>query len=93
MCIYSVILWTSLTSIGNDEEDRWSFKRSMKAVTLIAIVQNIYQVVFLTVQTTNITFNLLENVRIIGSFPFIFGPRLYLFLFAICLTIGETSIE
>jgi len=63
VCIYSVILWTSLTSIGNDEEDRWSFKRSMKAVTLTAIVQNIYQVVFLIVQTTNITFNLLENVN------------------------------
>ena len=63
VCTYSIILWTSLTRDSDDEEDRWSFKRSIKALTTCAIVQNIYQIIFLIVQKTNLTFNLLENVR------------------------------
>ena len=53
---------TSLWSSRDEEEDRWSFRRSIRAVTLAAILQNIYQCVFLIVQTSNI-FSLLENVR------------------------------
>lgn len=60
LCFYSIILWTYFTTLGNDEEDRWSFRRSVKAVTLGAIIQNIYTIVFLIAETTN-TFNLFEN--------------------------------
>ena len=60
LCVYSIILWTYFTSQGNDEEDRWSFRRSVKAVTVVAIIQNIYTIVFLIAETTN-TFNLFEN--------------------------------
>ena len=60
--IYSIILWTAVTSAGVDEEDRWSFRRSVKIVSIAAVVQNIYQVIFLIAKTTN-TFNLLESVR------------------------------
>ena len=63
LCIYSIILWSSVTSVSSDEEDRWSFKRSIKALTWCAIAQNIYQIIFLIVQKTELTFNLLENVR------------------------------
>ena len=65
ICFYSIILWTSVTSLWSsrdEEEDRWSFRRSIRAVTVAAILQNIYQCVFLIVQTSNI-FSLLENVR------------------------------
>ena len=36
------------------------FRRSVKAVTVVAIIQNIYTIVFLIAETTN-TFNLFEN--------------------------------
>ena len=65
VCVYSIILWSSLRTITSDDEDRWSFKRSIKILSISAIIQNVYQTMFLIVQTTNITFNLLENVRII----------------------------
>ena len=58
--MYSIVLWTYFTSVGNDEEDRWSFRRSVKALTLSAICQNIYTIVFLIAETTN-SFNLFEN--------------------------------
>ena len=54
-----------MKNLGSDEEDRWSYKRSIKMLSISAVIQNIYQIIFLIVQTTNITFNLLENVRII----------------------------
>ena len=60
LSVYSIILWTYFTTIGNDEEDRWSFRRSVKAVTVGAIIQNIYTIVFLIAETTN-TFNLFDN--------------------------------
>ena len=63
VCIYSIILWSSVTSVSSEEEDRWSFKRSIKALTACALAQNIYQIIFLIVQKTELTFNLLENVR------------------------------
>ena len=52
-----------MTSVSSEEEDRWSFKRSIKALTVCALAQNIYQIIFLIVQKTELTFNLLENVR------------------------------
>ena len=62
LCVYSIILWTYFTSRGHDEEDRWSFRRSVKAVTVGAIIQNIYTIVFLIAETTN-SFNLFENEK------------------------------
>ena len=63
VCIYSIILWSAVTSVSSDEEDRWSFKRSIKALAVCALGQNVYQIIFLIVQKTELTFNLLENVR------------------------------
>ena len=64
VCIYSIILWSAVTTVSSDEEDRWSFKRSIKALAACALGQNIYQIIFLIVQKTELTFNLLENVRL-----------------------------
>ena len=60
VCIYSIILWTYFTSRASEEEDRWSFRRSVKALTLAAIIQNIFTIVFLIAETTN-SFKLFEN--------------------------------
>jgi hypothetical protein len=62
LSLYSILLWSFATSSRPDEEDRWSFRRSIKVVTISAIIDNVYQIIFLICKTTN-TFNLLEDVN------------------------------
>jgi len=91
VCVYSIILWSSLRTITSDDEDRWSFKRSIKILSISAIIQNVYQTMFLIVQTTNITFNLLENVNTASKTTETFEALdqyfycIFVYLLALCL--------
>ena len=52
LCLYTILLWTSVTSPPPEEEDRWSFRRSLKLVSIAALAHNIFQIIFLIDKST-----------------------------------------
>lgn len=86
LCLYSILLWSLATSSRPDEEDRWSFRRSIKVFAVSAIVDNVYQIIFLICKTTN-TFNLLEDVEDTATDVFEAVDQYFYCTFVYCLTL------
>merc|ERR1711971_181139 len=52
LSIYTIILWTSIKGSPPDEEDRRSFRRSMKILSIVGLIRNSFQILFLIDKST-----------------------------------------
>jgi len=52
LSIFTIILWTSIKGSPPDEEDRCSFRRSMKILSIVGLIRNAFQILFLIDKST-----------------------------------------
>jgi len=53
LAMYTIILWTSIKGAPPEEEDRCSFRRSIKILSIFGLISNAFQILFLIDKNTS----------------------------------------